>query len=94
MTHLEYEAYEEQIVSKIEEICADARSKWDVLHMAVEHRTGTVLVGEPSVVVAVSSAHRIDAFETARFVIDELKQRAPIWKKEHSAEGAEWVQGA
>ncbi len=94
VTHLEYEAYQEQVVAKIEAICADARKKWDVLHIAVEHRTGTVVVGEPSVIVAVSSAHRGAAFEAGRFVIDELKNRAPIWKKEHAAEGAEWVQGA
>ena len=53
-----------------------------------------VYVGEPSVVVAVSSAHRGDAFDSARFIIDELKKRAPIWKKEHWPGGAEWVEGA
>lgn len=94
VTHLEYEAYAETVVAKIEEICTEARSKWDVLHVAVEHRTGTVHVGEPSVVVAVSSAHRGDSFDAARFVIDELKVRAPIWKKEYSDEGADWVRGA
>lgn len=94
VTHLEYEAYGETVVAKIGEICEEARSKWDVMHIAVEHRTGTVTVGEPSVMVAVSSAHRHDSFETARFVIDELKHRAPIWKKEYSDEGVDWVQGA
>jgi len=94
VTHLEYEAYEEHVAGKIEEICAEVRRRWDVLHLAVEHRTGTVNVAEASVVVAVSSAHRGDAFEAGRYVIDQLKQRAPIWKKEHATEGAEWVQGA
>jgi molybdopterin synthase catalytic subunit len=94
VTHLEYEAYDEHVAGKIEEICVEVRRQWNVLHIAVEHRTGTVVVGEPSVVVAVSSAHRGDAFEAGRYVIDQLKHRAPIWKKEHAAEGAEWVQGA
>ena len=60
----------------------------------MEHRVGTVAVGEPTVVVAVSSAHRADAFEAARYLIDELKARAPIWKKEHWPGGSEWVEGA
>jgi molybdopterin synthase catalytic subunit len=64
------------------------------MHVTVAHRTGRVNVGEPSVVVAVSSAHRGDAFEAARFIIDELKERAPIWKKEHWSGGAEWIEGA
>jgi molybdopterin synthase catalytic subunit len=60
----------------------------------VEHRSGTVLLEEASVAVAVSSAHRSDAFDAARFIIDELKQRAPIWKKEFWPGGAEWSPGS
>ena len=94
VTHLDYEAYPEQVEAKIAEIVADARERWPIMHVAVAHRTGRVNVGEPSVVVAVSSAHRRDAFEAARFIIDELKERAPIWKKEHWSGGAEWIEGA
>lgn len=94
ITHLEYEAYGEHVETKISDIAQEARAKWDVLHVAVEHRVGTVAVGDPTVLVAVSSAHRTDAFEAARFLIDELKARAPIWKKEHWPGGAEWVEGA
>lgn len=94
VTHLEYEAYGEQVTAKIGEIVAEARQQWDVLHIVVEHRTGSVPVGGASVVVAVSSAHRGDSFEAGRFVIDELKVRVPIWKKEHWPGGAEWVEGA
>lgn len=94
ITHLEYEAYTEQVESKIATICAEARERWDITHLAVEHRLGKVDVGDESVVVAVSSSHRAEAFAAARYVIDELKQRAPIWKKEFAAEGAEWVRGA
>ena len=94
VTHLEYEAYPEQVEEKIAEIAAEACSRWPVLRMAVEHRTGDVAVGQPSVAVAVSSAHRGDAFEAGRYVIDELKARAPIWKKEHWPGGGEWVKGS
>ena len=94
VTHLDYEAYPEQVEAKIAEIVADARERWPIMHVTVAHRTGRVNVGEPSVVVAVSSAHRGDAFEAARFIIDELKERAPIWKKEHWSGGAEWIEGA
>jgi molybdopterin synthase catalytic subunit len=73
---------------------SEAIDKWDLVAVAVEHRVGEVVVGQPSVAVAVSSAHRDAAFEAGRFLIDELKARAPIWKKEHWPGGREWVQGA
>ncbi len=94
VTHLDYEAYPEQVEGKIGEVVVEARERWSILHVTVAHRTGRVAVGEPSVVVAVSSAHRGDAFDAARYIIDELKERAPIWKKEHWPGGAEWVEGA
>ncbi len=94
VTHLEYEAYAEHVAPKLREICLEAGEKWPVLAVVVEHRIGEVAVGEASVAVAVSTAHRGDAFEAARFVIDELKQRVPIWKREHWPGGAEWVEGA
>jgi molybdopterin synthase catalytic subunit len=91
VTHLEYEAYREQVERKIAEIVAEARDKWPLDAVAAVHRVGSLDVGEISVGVSVSSAHRDDAFPAARFVIDELKARAPIWKKEHWPGGAEWV---
>ena len=94
VTHLEYEVYPEQAEMKITEIVNEAWEKWPVLSIAVEHRSGKVLLQETSVAVAVSSAHRVDAFEAARFIIDELKARAPIWKKEFWPGGAEWTQGS
>lgn len=94
VTHLEYEVYAEMVEPKIQEIVEEAFEKWPVLAAAVEHRSGDVLVGEASVAVAVASAHRADAFESARFIIDELKQRAPIWKKEFWPGGAEWSRGS
>ena len=94
VTHLEYEAYPGVVVEKIEDLVAVALGKWDLVAVVVEHRVGEVAVGQPSVAVAVSSAHRDAAFEAGRFLIDELKDKAPIWKKEHWPGGAEWVQGA
>ncbi len=92
--HLEYDAYEEHVESSLRVIAGEAAERWPVLAVVVEHRVGTVAVGEPSVVVAVSSAHRGDAFDAARYIIEELKRRAPIWKREHWPGGAEWVEGA
>jgi molybdopterin synthase catalytic subunit len=91
VTHLEYEAYAGQVEAKIADVVAEARERWPLNGVAAVHRVGTLGVGETSVAVAVSSAHRADAFPAARYIIDELKARAPIWKKEHWADGAEWV---
>ena len=91
VTRLEYEAYEGVVEEKIAAVVAEAQEQWPVLGAAVAHRVGSLEVGEITVAVAVSSAHRADAFEAGRFVIDEVKRRAPIWKKEHWPGGAEWV---
>ncbi len=91
VTHLEYEAYGGVVESKIAEIVAEARDRWPLERVAVVHRVGDLAVGEVSVGVAVGSEHRAEAFAAARYLIDELKARAPIWKKEHWAGGAEWV---
>lgn len=91
VSHLEYEAYEGVVEQKIAEIIDEARSRWPLRRVAAVHRVGELGLGEASVAVAVSSAHRTDAFPAARYVIDELKHRAPIWKKEHWPGGAMWV---
>lgn len=94
VVHLDYEVYPEVVEAKIREIVEEAAQKWPILSVAVEHRSGTVAVEGVSVAVAVATAHRTDAFESARFIIDELKQKAPIWKKEYWEGGAEWSQGS
>lgn len=94
VTHLEYEVYTGVVEASIRNIVDEATAKWPVLSVAVEHRSGVVGLGEASVAVAVATAHRADAFEAARFIIDELKTRAPIWKKEHWPGGAQWSQGS
>jgi len=94
VTHLVYEAYEEQVEAKITDLVTEALARWPVIGVAVHHRTGHVGLGEASVGVVVSSAHRVDAFEAARFLIDELKAKAPIWKQEHWDGGVEWIEGS
>lgn len=79
---LDYEAYGEMAEAKIREIAAAAQRSHGLTAVAVEHRTGTVALSEPSVVVAVSAGHRPEAFDGAREIIDELKAHAPIWKRE------------
>ena len=94
VTHLDYEVYPDRVEHEIAAIVDEACGKWPLQAVAVRHREGMVERGEASVAVAVSSAHRSDAFEAARFVIDELKQRAPIWKKEFWPGGEEWSRGS
>lgn len=94
VTHLEYEVFAERVEPEIAKIVAEATDEWSLHAVAVEHRSGIVAVGEASVAVAVSSAHRADAFAAAKYVIDELKTRAPIWKKEFWPGGAEWSRGS
>lgn len=92
---LEYEAYEEQVVPKLQDIITEARVLWPTLgRMALVHRIGPMAVEESSVIVAVSSPHRPEAFAAARFGIDTLKSTVPIWKKEHWGDAAEWGQNS
>lgn len=88
---LTYEAYDAQVLPKIAAIIDEARSRWsDIVKVAVHHRTGRLMLGESSVLVVVSSPHRPEAFEAARFLIDALKASIPIWKMEHWADGDDW----
>lgn len=91
ITHLEYEAYREIVEDKITEVVVEALDRWEVHRLVAVHRLGRLDVSEVSVGVAASTSHREEAFAAARHVIDELKARAPIWKKEHWPGGAEWV---
>jgi molybdopterin synthase catalytic subunit len=88
---LEYEAYESMAVSEIRKIIDEASHRWPLLGWGVSHRVGTLKPGEVSVVVAVSSPHRQQAFEACQFIIDTLKEKAPIFKKEIFEDGEEWV---
>jgi molybdopterin synthase catalytic subunit len=95
VTALEYEAYESQVVPRLEAISAEVRARWPgVGRIALLHRTGTLDIGETSVVVVVSAPHRGEAFDAARFAIDTLKATVPIWKRETWAGGAGWGTGS
>lgn len=88
---VEYEAWDEQVERVLWEIAGEARTRWpEVARVALLHRTGPLDVGEISVLVAVSSPHRAEAFEAARWCIDTLKETAPIWKHEHWDGGDAW----
>jgi molybdopterin synthase catalytic subunit len=89
--HLEYEAYDEMVLPKLEEIVAETRSRWAGLgRIVLVHRIGRLELGESSVVVAVSAPHRPEAFAAARFAIDALKVSVPVWKREVWADGSDW----
>ena len=88
---LEYEAYETMAVAEIKKIIDEASHRWPLLGWAISHRIGTLKPGEVSVVVAVSSPHRRESFEACQYVIDTLKEKAPIWKKEVFEDGEEWI---
>jgi molybdopterin synthase catalytic subunit len=88
---LEYEAYSEMAEKELTRIGADAAKKWQICRMAIVHRLGPVQIGEASVVIAVSSAHREAAFAASRFAIEEIKKTVPIWKKEVFEGGEVWI---
>jgi len=88
---LEYEAYETMAVAEIRKIIEDASHRWPLLGWAVSHRIRTLRPGEVSVAVAVSTPHRKDSFEACQYIIDTLKEKVPIWKKEVFEDGEEWV---
>ena len=89
--YLEYEAYEGMAEATMEGIAQELRTRYNVTNVAIHHRTGTVDVGETSVVIAVSAAHRADALAACRDAIDALKERVPLWKKEIYEGGEEWI---
>lgn len=90
---LEYQAYEPMARQVFKQIAAEIRKQWpDITHVVIHHRTGKLTVGEISVLVAIGSPHRSEAFAACRYAIDTLKHNAPIWKKEHWQNGStSWV---
>ena len=91
--YLEYEAYAPMALKEMEAIEAQVRQQWDIHGFVLQHRLGRLEIGEASVGIAVATAHRVSAFEAARFAIDTLKQAVPIWKKEYFTNGVVWVEG-
>jgi len=91
--HLDYEAYEAMAEKQMRELALEAQTKFGVRHVTMIHRLGRLPVGETSVLIVVASAHRAQAFDACRWLIDTLKKTVPIWKKETFADGAVWADG-
>jgi molybdopterin synthase catalytic subunit len=89
---IEYTTYESMAVRELDAIVAEAASRFGTNDVVVEHRVGRLALGEASVVVAVAHPHRAEAYDASRFIIEELKRRVPIWKREEYVDGTrEWV---
>ncbi|MHB8577950.1 MAG: molybdenum cofactor biosynthesis protein MoaE [Dehalococcoidia bacterium] len=90
---LEYEAYPELAERQMTAVAEEIQQRFPVHAVAIAHRTGRLEIGETSLIVAVSSAHRADAFEACHAAVDRIKATVPVWKKEHWAGGGVWLEG-
>ena len=88
---LDYEAYPEMAEKELARLGEEAKRKWQICRIAIVHRIGSVQINEPSVIIAVSAAHREAAFAACRFAIEEIKKTVPIWKKEVYEGGEIWI---
>jgi molybdopterin synthase catalytic subunit len=91
--YLEYDAYPEMALKKMREVADEVRAKFPIAEIGVMHRIGRLEIGETSLLVAVSSGHRREAFEACHYAVDRIKQIVPIWKKEVWDDGSEWIEG-
>lgn len=87
---LEYEAFPEMAIAVLDKIATEAEGRWPGTSVAIVHRTGTVPIGEAAVAIVVGAAHRAEAYDANRFVIEAIKERLPIWKRERFTDGSEW----
>src|SRR5712691_5026591 len=95
VTAIEYSAYEAMVEAEFERLLADAAGRWPEARIAVRHRLGTIPVGQASIAIVAAAPHRVQAFEACRYVIEGVKQRIPVWKKELRVDGSEvWVDPA
>jgi len=86
-----FESFDSMAIKEMKKISDNANDKWPSIKMAIHHRKGTLQIGEIAVIIAVSSPHRVAAFEACRYAIDTLKETVPIWKKEVFDDGEVWV---
>ena len=93
VSEIYYEAYSEMAEQKMREIENEAQIKWGIKKLVAIHRIGKIKVGESSIIIGVSSEHRHEAFEACKYVINNVKTRVPIWKKEISKESQNWADG-
>lgn len=91
--YLEYDAYPEMATRQMRAIAEEAMGRWPITDVAIQHRTGRLEIGETSLLVAVSSPHRKEAFEACHALVDRFKEVVPIWKKEVWEGGEEWIEG-
>jgi molybdopterin synthase catalytic subunit len=91
--YLEYEAYPEMATKVMRQIAGEVMAAYPITDVAIQHRTGRLEIGETSLLVAVSSAHRKEAFEACHALVDRFKEVVPIWKKEVWEGGEEWIEG-
>lgn len=91
--YLDYEAYEPMALEEMKALATEALGRFQIRDVAIVHRLGRLQIGETSVLIAVTSAHRSAAFEACRWLIDTLKKKVPIWKKEYFEDGAVWADG-
>ncbi len=91
--HLEYDAYPEMATKVMQRIANEVKERFNIAETAIQHRTGRLEIGETSLLVAVSSAHRREAFEACQALVDRFKEEVPIWKKEVFEGGEEWIDG-
>jgi molybdopterin synthase catalytic subunit len=93
VTGIEYSAYDAMASEEIERILSDAQAQWPEARVTLQHRLGLIPVGEASIAIAAAAPHRAEAFAACRYVIEEVKKRLPIWKKELRGDGSEkWVE--
>ncbi|HET7379134.1 MAG TPA: molybdenum cofactor biosynthesis protein MoaE, partial [Gaiellales bacterium] len=92
VTAIEYSAYDEMVEAEFTRLLDDARGRWPEARIAVQHRLGSIPSGDASIAIAAAAPHRAAAFDACRFVIEEVKRRIPVWKKELRLDGSEvWV---
>jgi molybdopterin synthase catalytic subunit len=89
--HIEYEAFTELALKRLEMLAAEIEQKWGLRHLAIIHRVGKILTGETAVVIAVGAPHRAEAFAACEYAIDRLKATVPVWKKEVYTDGESWI---
>jgi len=91
VTHIDYDIYNEMAVKELNRIADEASSSHELNRIIIIHRYGRVTLGETSIMILVSSPHRDSSYQASRYIIDEIKKRVPIWKKEFYTDGSEWI---
>ena len=89
--YLEYEIYNEMAEKELEKIAVETFTNWKISRCEVVHRYGKVEIGETSIVIAVASGHRDESYKASRYIIEEIKKRVPVWKKEFYSDGSNWI---